>query len=495
MKRFFKVFSVILATFILLLAITVSIVMWLIFTPERLTPIVRNQSQKLIPYQTEIGKVELTLFSTFPEFGIKVNKFAVINPWTGASCDTLLRAVELTGVIDAREYWKSRNIKIHKFILSDVLVNAFTDSLGQSNFMMLMTTSPDNENEPAEEIFIDLENIQVKNMNLNYTDLSAGMHAAINTLNAGISGAIRDDNISFLLDVSSANVSYEQDGEKLLKNARIKIRIPAEIEVTRQLLRLNEAYASFNDMEIMLEGSVENDTLNNRLIADLYYELESWQVKDVLAQIPRSFLAEYGDIDASGIISSRGKIKGNVNDSLLPLLDISLLFSEGSLEYHELPFGLKEMSGDIHFFSDMVNDLSWIDIRQFEVKTPGSVFRTSGKVNHLFSDMHFNLVSGMNILTDEFRSFIPAGLNLSVEGRVMGDVKSSFSLSQAENLLFDKMRLSGSASFEDFRMVFDSIYMSTDHTLVDFALPNPVISDRNTKFASVKVSSWKSGSS
>ncbi|MGF1586615.1 MAG: hypothetical protein ACFCUM_14920 [Bacteroidales bacterium] len=490
MKRFFKVISVILATFIFLLAVTVSIIMWFVFTPDRLTPIVSNQSQKHIPYQTEIGKVELTLFSTFPEFGIKVNEFAVINPGTGAACDTIFRTVELTGVVDAREYWRNRNIKIHKFILSDVLLNAFTDSLGQSNFSMLMAASPDQDTETDEDIFIDLENIELRNMNISYTDLSAGMRTVISTFNAGISGTIRDDIINVLIDVSSANVSHEQDGEKLLEDTRIRFRIPAEIEVARQLISLSGAYASVNDMEIRLAGSVENDTLNNRIIADINYHLDSWQLNDVIALIPRSFLEEYGEFGARGLISSSGKIKGNVNDSLLPLLDISLLISEGTLEYHALPFGLKEMNGDIHFYSDMISDsVSYIDIRKFELKTPGSEFNTRGKVNHLFSDIHFDLVSTVNILTEEFRSFIPADLNLNVEGRVRGGVKSSFAMSQVENLLLDKMSLSGSASFEDFSMVYDSISVSTDHTLVDFDLPNPVISDRNTQFASVKVSS------
>jgi hypothetical protein len=490
MKKFFKVISVILATFFLLLVIAVSIVMWLVFTPERLTPIVKNQSQKHIPYQSEIGQVELTLFSTFPEFGIKVNNFAIISPGTGAACDTLLRAAELTGVIDAREYWKTGNFKINKFILSDILVNAFTDGLGKSNFRLLMSdTTAENEAESDEELFIGLDNIQVKNMNLNYTDLSAGLNSVITNLTAGVSGSIRENNISVLLDVSSASVSHEQDGEKLLEDVSLKFRIPAEIEVGRQFISLADAYASINDMEIMLDGSFENDTVNNRVIADIKYQLDSWQVKEIIALIPESLLAEYGAINASGIISSNGTIKGCLNDSLLPHLDINLLLSDGIFEYHELPFPLNGMNGDIHFYSDMTNNSgSFIDIHHLEAKTPLSEFKTTGRVNHPYSDMHFSLLTGVDIWLEEFISFIPDDLKFNAEGRVKGQVKTVFSFSEAKNLLIDKMILSGSVSFLDFNMEYDSISMSTDHTVIDFALPNPVLSDRNTKFASVKIS-------
>jgi hypothetical protein len=490
MKKIFKVVSVILATFFLLLAITVSIVMWLVFTPERLTPIVRSQSEKYVPYPAEIGKVELTLFSTFPRFGIKVSRFAVISPGTGASCDTLFRAAELTGVIDAREYWETGNIKIHKFILSDILVNAFTDSMGQSNFRLMMTdTAAENDVEPDEELFIDLDNIQVKNMNLNYTDLSSGLNSIIKNLTAGVSGSIRENNISVLIDVSSASVSHEQDGEKLMEDVSFRFRIPAEIEVGRQLISLADAYASINEMEITLDGIVENDTLNKTVIADLKYHLDSWQVKEIIALIPESLLAGYGDFDASGIISSSGTIKGILNDSLFPNLDINLLLSDGSLEYYELPFPLNGMNGDIHFYSDMTdNSGSFIDIRHFEAKTPLSEFKTKGRVNHPYSDMHFNLLTGVDMWLEEFISFIPEDLKFNAEGRVRGQVKTVFSFSQVKSLLIDRMILSGSASFEDFKMQYDSISMSTGHTVIDFALPNPVLSDRNTEFASVKIS-------
>jgi hypothetical protein len=90
-----------------------------VFTPARLTPLVRNQAEKNIPYLTEIGEVELTLFSTFPRFGIRVNGLAVISPGTGAPSDTLARADAITGVIDAKAFWKDRQLmSVNSFFLT-----------------------------------------------------------------------------------------------------------------------------------------------------------------------------------------------------------------------------------------------------------------------------------------------------------------------------------------------------------------------------------------
>ena len=68
MKKIFKRIAITLAVLLFLLLAAIGGVVWFVFTPERLTPIVRTQAAKYITCQTEIGEVELTFFSTFPRF-------------------------------------------------------------------------------------------------------------------------------------------------------------------------------------------------------------------------------------------------------------------------------------------------------------------------------------------------------------------------------------------------------------------------------------------
>jgi hypothetical protein len=100
MRKKIKFFFISVASLLLVLIAVISILLWLVFTPERLTPILRNQVDKYITCQSEIGEVELTFFSTFPHFGLKVNHFALINPLADAPSDTLVKVDQLVGVID-----------------------------------------------------------------------------------------------------------------------------------------------------------------------------------------------------------------------------------------------------------------------------------------------------------------------------------------------------------------------------------------------------------
>ena len=72
-KYWLKKIAIYLSIFISLILIIISCLVWFVFTPGKLTPIIKKQLPSLITCKSEIKDVELTFFSTFPEFGIKIN--------------------------------------------------------------------------------------------------------------------------------------------------------------------------------------------------------------------------------------------------------------------------------------------------------------------------------------------------------------------------------------------------------------------------------------
>ncbi len=137
MKKKFKIIIISVASLLVVLITLISILLWLVFTPERLTPVLRKQVDKYITCQSEIGEVELTFFSTFPRFGLRLNHFALVNPFSGAPSDTLVKLDQLVGVFDAAAWWKDKELIITDFILTNGTFHVFTDSLGNSNYNII----------------------------------------------------------------------------------------------------------------------------------------------------------------------------------------------------------------------------------------------------------------------------------------------------------------------------------------------------------------------
>ena len=119
MKKFWKIVGISSVALIGLVLVLVSVVIWMVFTPSRLTPIVRQVADKIITCEYEIGEVELTFFSTFPEFGLRADTLCLINPCEGAKVDTVLFAPQVLATVDVMALWKDRHLNIRQLVLSD----------------------------------------------------------------------------------------------------------------------------------------------------------------------------------------------------------------------------------------------------------------------------------------------------------------------------------------------------------------------------------------
>ena len=273
MKRFWKVFLITFLSILLLLIITVSIASWLVFTPERLTPIVHKQVEKLITCQSEIGEVDLTFFSTYPNFGLKVKDFALINPVPGAISDTLVKVKELLGIVDADAWRKKKELVLIGLELTGGAINVFSDSLGNTNYDIVVTDTTSAPEKDSETILpvMDIRSVVLDDVNLRYNDLSSKINSVIHDLSTEITGLIKQDNISGKVKLAASGISFEYDGEKYLEQASIKMDIPVDIMASRQFINLKDASITINDLGLELNGTIENDTINQDILTDIDY--------------------------------------------------------------------------------------------------------------------------------------------------------------------------------------------------------------------------------
>jgi uncharacterized protein involved in outer membrane biogenesis len=113
MKKFFKIFGITLGGIVGLLLVAVCIVLWLVFTPERVTKIVNNNVDKFLLAEVRLDKAELTFFSSFPKFQIKIENIEVVNP-VGLENDTVAKINILRADIDIKELLGNHNVVVSK---------------------------------------------------------------------------------------------------------------------------------------------------------------------------------------------------------------------------------------------------------------------------------------------------------------------------------------------------------------------------------------------
>ena len=476
MRKFFKIFTISFLSLLALLALGVSITMWVVLTPKKLTPIVRKQAAKMITCQTNIGEIKSTFFSTFPNFGLRINHLTLINPVPGSDNDTLLNVEEFTALIDINAFMQKRKMIVTDLVLKNGNLNIFNDSIGNSNYMVFLLDSAVAEDEIETNNnngidFINLEGVKFDNINLSYVDHAHKIQSKISDLAATLSATMDKDSVSGHVQIEKSDVSFAYEGNQYLKNADVMLDVPAEIVLSKQRVFLSNAVASVNKIAISLDGVIENDTLAGNIITNVNYHFANWSLKEVMDLLEPFKLAE--GLKMGGLLTSTGTIEGIYNESSLPAYRGNMQLSDGEVIYKELPLPLSAINSEIDLSIDFQDDSkAKVRIKKLEMRTPKSELQLEGTVKKLLTSRHFQLDGSGNIQLDELNGFIPAKFKTNLKGKLNTSVKADFSMAQIEQNQLDKVSISGTAIANNLNIVYDTITIDADQAAIDFSLPN-----------------------
>jgi hypothetical protein len=490
--KIIKWISITLAALISLVVIAASIVIWFVFTPEKLTPIVRKQANNYLTCTSQIEKVELTFFSTFPLFGLKVNGFMLVNPVNKAISDTLIKVESVTATLDVKAWWNNNDVVIKGFIVKNGTINAFVDSLGITNFNIVkpdtLTETPVDTSKTNFYNLLDIGNIEFENINISYVDLKGKMQTSIKNLSATLNAKIKAENIESKLEVSNSIVSFTMGNSCFLNNATIKFGITSHVNMAKQSVNFNHAYFDINNLRIDLNGSIENDTLNKQLHTNIQYELNSWSIPNVLALVPAGFQSYLKGLKFDGEFSSNGTVSGIYSATSMPLLDIKLQLNNASLQYAGVPLPLSKMNGNFELYTDLKNDnISIFRINEFSAKTPNSQFITKGIVKNFFTDIYCNLTTNGRFDLGEFNPFIPVNLKTKISGIATGELKTAFTMSQMLKVQLDKMKISATTTLANFEATYDTIRVKALAASANFSYPTPKATLPTTSYFWTKI--------
>lgn len=73
LKRALKITFISMLSLIVIVLSAIAVAVNFVFTPEKLTPVVNQIANRTLNAQVEIGSVELTFFSSFPDFELKIS--------------------------------------------------------------------------------------------------------------------------------------------------------------------------------------------------------------------------------------------------------------------------------------------------------------------------------------------------------------------------------------------------------------------------------------
>jgi len=278
MKKFWKILSLSIGGFILLIIIVLGVVSWIILTPEKLTPIVKKHIPQFISCQVNLDKVELTLIKAFPNIGLNISNLCMVNPISDEISDTLAAIQNFTFSLNIKEFFKSNNIVVNQIIIDKGQFNIFVDSTGKTNFDIFIEQNKKKQDDTSslQLHLIDLKNLKINDIYIHYIDKKNKAEAQITGFSLFAKGKIRKsawnvkaeaeskavcfkmsngfqiagdihaleaqltanmqvpDSISVLLSLNLPEISFRMDSADYLKSATMKLILPFTYELSTQ---------------------------------------------------------------------------------------------------------------------------------------------------------------------------------------------------------------------------------------------------------------------
>ena len=273
MKKTLKITLITLGSLLGLVIIVVAIASWLVLTPARLTSIVRSQAPNFITCDFDIEQAELTIVKTFPEVGLKINDVLLINPMKEAPSDTLAYIDECVVTVDIKKFLNENLVLIDECYLNGGCVNLFIDEHGMTNLDIFPPSEPDTVEETSEFTYgIDLANLKLNDVNLNYTDLSQNMIADINGFDLSAKAKMKGDALTGNVVASLNNIIYKQTSENSAMNVNLDAlkfkgdvnmigkKIKADVEASSSFLNYESdgQYAELSNLNFKYNGDIND---------------------------------------------------------------------------------------------------------------------------------------------------------------------------------------------------------------------------------------------
>ena len=357
MKKALKIFGITLGCIILLLAIVIGSALWVVFTPERLTPIVRNVASEYVKCEHHIGKVELTFFSTFPHFGLAIDSLTVVNPVEGAPSDTVLSVPHAVTSVDVMALLNEHTLSIPTLRMPDLQANIYIAANGQANYDILALPQ-DTTAEDTTAFVLPFEKITVGE-----------------------------------LVVSAKSLRYKSEPDTM-DIALHQTAIQTAIDMVGMRVALHHAQLTTNSLQLAIDGWAE---IGDTLQTNMRLTLSDWQVDSVMPLLPLTLPKDIAQLIQGGSASLDATAAINIANGNASSVTIHNLAAHTKQTSLQAQGEVKDPLGNLWLNLSADMDVRVADVKQFlptDMQVAGRVKGTASVQMYLDDLMEMDLHKG-----------------------------------------------------------------------------------------------------
>lgn len=457
-KRTLRIAGFSLASFVVIFLLVVTVLLHFIFTPARITPIVNEVANRSLAADVKIGSVELTFFSTFPDFGLQVKEGAV-TPYD--SITPLVSFSEATVVVNPVAFLKGNKVRVKKIALEDPHIYLFVDSLGNSTLDVFMPDSVVADSADSVSTVniadIDIKSIRLERGMITLDDRNHRLFANIYDANLDLKGHLSKRIAALKADFSIGNFFLWQEGKVVFRKIALGVQSDLVFNRDSLLLKVNKARVDVNGLAMGMQGTLRADSVAKTVDVDLGMGLHTPSLEEFLRLIPGNLVKPGQKMTTKGEVTFIASLKGVYGKGIFPEASASLKIADASARYNKMKWGIDKLTADMELFVDLSKKKSsYLNINRFLFAAGNATaIDLKGKVTNLLTspEVGFELTSGIDF--EHLTRIFPLQPGVELKGTNRIQMKGAFKYSDIEHRDYGKIFLDGSSSFHDLLLSFD----------------------------------------
>jgi hypothetical protein len=449
--RVFKYFLGVITGLVAVILIVATTAVYIVFTPERITPIVMRYANEYLNARLSCESVELTFFSTFPKFGIRLQNGSVVNVNDSLSTgvqDTLLCFNDCSISFNPLALYKKNHLIVNYARLYRPTIYLHVSAEGKNNWDIFPSDSSavDSATKLPD---ITVKRISIVDANVAYDNRQQLLFVATDSLQLRAKGTSTDINLS--LSVQALTTLFEEKSY----TSKLPFSLSAHVlsDKAYQSFNIERSVLSIGFMDFDLRGNVLMDTANSSANVELWFKLHASSFADLMTAIPEHVL-DMRDFGFSGSLDFSGTVNGILGADQYPACAVSLQVNEASIVAKQNPRNpiLQKMEIDCRAVIDLMNNVpSFIDIKNVDLQNSAAKLHVSGLLNNLFTQpfVEMKINGGVDLKSFWQSMFFDRGM--TAEGSLAADIAGRFFLDDLFMFNFGKINLTGSMDVDQVR--------------------------------------------
>ncbi len=460
-RKILKISGIVLAALIVLLAGVIAFAVNFVFTPRKLTPVVVQAANHALNAELKMKSVELTFFSTFPKFGLKLEEGSLVSKafrdTSFVKTDSLLSFKECVLTVNPLAYLREKKICIYNLSLENVSVYAYRDKAGKANWEVTKASADTlaTEEETSGSDFaseIDIRRVRLKHANVVFDDRNTDVYSRLTDANLRLRLSLTKGVSTLGLSFDNKNILFWQEGELLVNKVATSLQTDITVDRRTAVWKLKDTRLSVNGVELDVQGAFRRDTVAKTIGMDLTYGLHTPSVETVLNMIPKAYVKD-NKVSARGEVTVSGTVKGVYGEKKLPAISLKILVKDASAQYAGLPYGIDAFTADFDAYVDLMRrQPSFLNLKILHFKGAHTEILADAKVEALLDDPLISFHTRSEVDLDALAKTFPLQESVTIRGKLDADLKLKCRLSSLRNQDLGCIKMGGRLHLADFQL-------------------------------------------